>query len=223
MHRNVTCASPPSSERRALTPRRLVTLPVRSCVSSPQCDRIQPGDTSGGFTQSHPLSITEAEIYNLPEVDFPPGHIVYHVASLTDLPSSSLSVAPLLFPATATDGGSSGEAIVGFDVEWRAHISRAEAGTAGRANSQHEPISPATVVQLSSAQATVVVNLYALGVSMGEMGSVREACAAALLAVKPVFADAALVKVGLQCDDDLARLRQLCRGFQASNVVDCQV
>jgi hypothetical protein len=200
----------------------VISRPQRERTCPAPSHRTRPGAAADGVMQFHSLAISAADIDHLPEVDFPPGHPVYHVASLTDLPSSSPSFTPLLFPPTATDIRTSSEAIVGFNVKWCAHLGRAETGATWQ-DSQCRPVSPATVVQLSSAHATVVVNLYALGVSMGESCSVTAACATALVAVKPIFADNAIVKAGLQCSADLSRLRQLCSDFQASNVVDCQV
>ena len=181
--------------------------------------------------------MTVASMAKLPDAHLPRGNNLHYIASVADLPQGAKpSVMALLFPsadgassaepAQSHDGGRGGheaQAVVGFDVEWRAAIGSREVRPGWADATAHEHTSSATVVQLASSHATVVVNLYALGVSMGARGGVTEACAAALAVVAPVFADARVLKVGLNCGDDLARLQQLSRGFAADPVVDCAV
>jgi hypothetical protein len=171
-----------------------------------------------------PLAITAAEIVQLPDADLPAGHALHYIAARAHLPDGLLDVTPLLFPAPASrDKTSSAGRTVGFDAEWRAHLGRREA-PGGWSAPRDSPAAPATVVQLSSELATVVVNLYALGTDMGGgSGSVTDACTAALVVAQPVFANSDMLKVGLHCQEDVARLKQLCSTFAASKVVDCQV
>ena len=113
------------------------------------------------------------------------------------------------------------ELVVGFDVEWRPQLG----GAAPKWGSGKEgPALPACVVQFSSAHATVVINLLALGKSMMEEGvGTWSAARAAAAVIKDVFANEALVKAGLGCSEDLTRLEVLLPGLPQFNVTDCQV
>lgn len=113
------------------------------------------------------------------------------------------------------------ELVVGFDVEWRPQLG----GAAPKWGSGKEgPALPACVVQFSSAHATVVINLLALGTSMAQDGvGMWTAVRGAAAVIKDVFASEALVKAGLSCSEDLTRLEVLLPGFAQFNVSDCQV
>lgn len=151
----------------------------------------------------------------------PEGAPLHHLESSADLPDDDLM--RLLFPHRQP-----GErAVVGFDVEWRPQ-GRGYATSRGSTLGGSPAVTPAVpvaVLQLSSEHATVVINATALGRSIlgrpacGE----HDACAAGVAPATAVFESDTVEKVGLQCDEDVRRLRQVMPECSFRNVVDIKV
>lgn len=166
-----------------------------------------------------PLAIASNDIAELPAAELHAGHEVYRIVSKDDLPPCG-TVRPLLFPGEGEGGEGllDQDTLVGFDIEWRS-----SGGPRDVASNRRSRVAPVSVVQMSSKHATVVVNLLALGESMGVEGG-SAACGKGLDSVLPVFEDEAIIKVGLQCEEDLTRIKALAPPeFKPAHVVDCQV
>jgi hypothetical protein len=167
-----------------------------------------------------PLCISDAAIMALPKLKLSdlsandPLLVTHH----SQLHKAQRPVHQLLGIDSALEGAS--QHIVGFDVEWRPTFGRSEGGAIIKRVGQ---VSPASVLQLSSTTRVVVINLLALGMSIQGETSPGRACAAGLPLVMSFFGDSAVCKVGLQCAEDLARLKELCPSLRFENTVDVQV
>lgn len=167
-----------------------------------------------------PLRVSGMQIEQCKALQLPRGVPLHHVCSMADLPSASDGdpLTQLLFP----DGTPHDSAVVGFDVEWRPE-GRAFRGLGGTTTATQRPPVPVAVLQLSSEHANVVINTVALGRSvLGEAGE-RAAGAAGVGCARAVLESEALLKVGLQCDEDVRRLQLALPECRFRNVVDIKV
>lgn len=213
----------------------LVTAPTCAGTSDPE---------------SIPLGVPGTWIAQFERLTLPAGVPLHHISSAADLPTrghggdsardyaSYDALMHLLFPDGIPDvgpgRGDPGESdelpVIGFDVEWRPQGRRYGYSTSSR-NTElggpavKTPDVPVAVLQLSSEHANVVINVTALGRSvLGRAGAAeRAACAAGVACARAVFECAAVRKVGLQCAEDVRRLRQVMPECDFQNVVDIKV
>ena len=147
---------------------------------------------------------------------------LHHISSVEDLPSGPHRdpLLHLLFPGGAPSAGS----VIGFDVEWRPE-GRVDRGLGAATRCPTGTPVPVAALQLASEHACVVVNTVALGRSVlgGVAGGDLAACAAGTACARGLFEATSLTKAGLQCGEDVRRLRCAMPDCRFESIVDIQV
>jgi ribonuclease D len=173
-----------------------------------------------GWDRPVDLYMPSGDESKYPDATLPDGHQLHYIVSMKDLPKDAMTVGKLLLPHNHEHRAAEDKTarIIGFDIEWRPQLG----GNPERYMFKPSHVSPVSVVQLSSYHATVVVNLCALGEELEPDQTVWSKCRAALAVVADVLGDEKLQKVGLQCEEDIIRIKALNKTMSCKNVSNCQ-